>query len=120
MTYAEVFREPREYGSRRSQICRTVAGRFFFLFTSEYCFSHYITLFLRAVTDFRLLFGGWRGLVVAFCSLAAVADVDMSVYNRLRVEIRNEKDEIEGYEKSDASRHNGDHGVHPANEGTGS
>src|SRR5690349_19357821 len=56
VTHEEVFREPRDYCKRCSQECRSVAARkFFYLFTCEYCFSHYVTVFFLFVTRFTLL-----------------------------------------------------------------
>jgi len=47
VTHEEVFREPREYCLQRSQKCRRLLQRkFFYLFTCEYCFSHYMAAFL--------------------------------------------------------------------------
>lgn len=46
ITHEEVFLEPRAYCERRTKLARTfVARKFFYLFTCEYCFSHYVTLF---------------------------------------------------------------------------
>ena len=107
VTHEEVFREPREYCTRCSQECRSLLSRkFFYLFTCEYCFSHYVTLAFLIATDYRLLLDDWRGLVIAFFGLVAVANVYMSAYNRLRVDIRSEKVEIASIEKSLAD---GDH-----------
>src|SRR4051812_45760115 len=92
VTHEEVFREPREFCADRSRECRSlIARKFFYLFTCEYCFSHYVTLFFLALTDFRLLVADWRGLVISLFALVAVANVYMSAYSRLRVEIRHEK-----------------------------
>jgi hypothetical protein len=96
VTHEEIFREPREFCSARSRDCgRVVQRKFFYIFTCEYCFSHYVTLFFLLLTDFRLLMPGWRGLLIAFFSLVAVANIYMSAYSRIRVEIRAEKAEIE-------------------------
>ncbi|HEV8181656.1 MAG TPA: hypothetical protein VGQ61_04740, partial [Candidatus Angelobacter sp.] len=44
ITHEEVFREPREYCIRQSESHPNPACRkFFFLFTCEFCFSHYVT-----------------------------------------------------------------------------
>lgn len=46
VTHEEIFREPREYCEKKSKECKTLLQRkLFYLFTCEYCFSHYITLF---------------------------------------------------------------------------
>ena len=43
VTHEEVFREPREYCLNRTQNGRSFLTRkFFYLFTCEYCFSHYV------------------------------------------------------------------------------
>jgi hypothetical protein len=95
VTHEEVFREPREYCKDRSQNCKPlVVRKFFYLFTCEYCFSHYVTLIFLAITRFTLLYVGWRGYVVAWFALVWVANVYMSVFNRLRLEIKYENVEI--------------------------
>ena len=44
VTHEEVFREPREWCVARSKTCRRMVQRkFFYLFTCEYCLSHYVT-----------------------------------------------------------------------------
>jgi hypothetical protein len=100
ITHEEVFREPREYCARRSRDCRSLAARkFFYLFTCEYCFSHYVTIAFLLVTRFRLLFDDWRGYLVAFFALVAVANVYMSSFGRLRQEVKSEGLEAKTKEK---------------------
>jgi hypothetical protein len=100
VTHEEVFREPREYCARRSRDCRSLVGRkFFYLFTCEYCFSHYVTLAFLLVTRYRLLFDDWRGYLVAFFALVAVANVYMSSFGRLRQEVKSEGLEAKTKEK---------------------
>ena len=95
VTHEEVFREPREYCAGRSQECRRWYQRkFFYLFTCEYCFSHYVTLFFLLVTRFQLLYTGWRGYLLAFFALVWIANQYMSLYNRLRLDIKRERVEI--------------------------
>jgi hypothetical protein len=56
VTHEDVFREPREYCIRRSRKCRSLFQRkFFYLFTCEYCFSHYVTIFFLLLTGYKLL-----------------------------------------------------------------
>jgi hypothetical protein len=96
VTHEEVFREPREYCVRKTKECRTWYKRkFFYLFTCEYCFSHYVTAFFLFVTRFKLLYADWRGYLLAFFALVWVANQYMSVYNRLRLDIKGEKIEHE-------------------------
>ena len=96
VTHEEVFREPREYCADRSQKSRRLLQRkFFYLFTCEYCFSHYVTLIFLWITRFTLLYSGWRGYLVSWLSLVWVANFYMSAYNRLRLDIKHENVTIE-------------------------
>lgn len=89
VTHEEVFREAREFCAARSRACRGLAARkFFYLFTCEYCFSHYVAAFFLWITRFTLLYAGWRGYLVAWFALVWVANVYMSGFNRLRLEIK--------------------------------
>ncbi|MEP6927566.1 MAG: hypothetical protein ABI834_08015, partial [Ginsengibacter sp.] len=66
VTHEEVFKEPREFCEKKSKECRSLLRRkFFYLFTCEYCFSHYITLFFLIITRYHLLYNNWRGYIVA-------------------------------------------------------
>lgn len=92
VTHEEVFREPRDFCRRCSEECRAILARkFFYLFTCEYCFSHYITAAFLIITRYRLLMDDWRGYVISFFALVFVANMYMSLYARLRVDIRSEK-----------------------------
>ena len=92
VTHEEIFREPREFCARRSQNCRRwYARKFFYLFTCEYCFSHYVTAFFLFVTRYRLLYDDWRGYLVAGFALVWVANQYMSLYGRLRLDIKSER-----------------------------
>lgn len=96
VTHEEVFREPREFCVDKSKRCRRWYQRkFFYLFTCEYCFSHYVALIFLVLTGYRLLFEGWRGYLVGWFSLVWVANQYMSLYNRLRLDIKGEKIEHE-------------------------
>lgn len=100
VVFEEVFREPREWCVHRSKTCASLFQRkFFYLFTCEYCFSHYLTLAVLAITRFKLLYDDWRGYAVAFFSLVFVANVYLNLYGRLRVEIASEKKTIEAKTK---------------------
>jgi hypothetical protein len=91
ITHEEVFREPREFCKDKSQNCKPlIARKFFYLFTCEYCFSHYVTAFFLLLTRFQMLYLGWRGYIIAWFSLVWVANVYMSAFNRLRLDIKRE------------------------------
>jgi hypothetical protein len=91
VTHEEVFREPREFCKRMSQSCKALPQRkFFYLFTCEYCFSHYVAALALLLFRYQLLFMGWRGYVIAWFSLVWIANVYMSVFNLLRLDIKHE------------------------------
>ncbi len=91
VTQEEIFREPREYcrgqNSRRKNF---LARKFFYVFLCEYCFSHWVTAVMLAITDLRLVFPDRRGLLVSFFVLPWLANQWMSIYRRLRVGIKYE------------------------------
>jgi hypothetical protein len=100
VTHEEVFREAREYCQRKSERCdRLVKRKFFYFFTCEYCFSHYVTLAFVIMTGYRLIYHDWTGYVISFFALVWVANVYMSLIGRLRVEIRSERAEAKVKEK---------------------
>jgi len=110
VTHEQIFHELHQYCVDRSQNCRRWYERkFFYLLTCEYCFSHYVALFFVAMARFRLLFPDWRGYVVAFFSVVWIANQYMSIYNRLRLDIKSER--LEGEIKEEvaaaAKRQNG-------------
>lgn len=91
VTHEEVFREPREFCKDRSQSATSLPRRkFFYLFTCEYCFSHYVTALVLVFVRFQLLYSGWRGYILAEFALVFLANVYMSLYNRLRLDIKHE------------------------------
>jgi hypothetical protein len=91
VTHEEVFREPREYCKRKSQRARALSQRkFFYLFTCEYCFSHYVAALALLLFRFQLVFAGWRGYLIAWFGLIWIANVYISLFNRLRLEIKHE------------------------------
>ncbi|MCU1288758.1 MAG: hypothetical protein JWN60_987 [Acidobacteria bacterium] len=91
VTQEEIFREIREKCEERSQNCGSLLQRkFFYVFTCEYCFSHWVTILILILTGFQLLLDDWRGYVLAFFALPWLANQWMSLYRRLRVGIKHE------------------------------
>src|SRR2546423_5223844 len=75
ITHEEIFREPREYCKRRSQHCRHWYERkFFYLFTCEYCFSHYVAVIFLVIARYKLLFSDWRGYLMAWLAVVWIAN----------------------------------------------
>lgn len=100
VTHEEVFREPREYFTKRSIAGKTLLERkFFYLFTCEYCFSHYVTIFFLFLMDYKLLMADWRGYLIAGFSLVWIANLYMSLFGLLRMDIKKEKTEINALEE---------------------
>ena len=100
VTHEEVFREPREYCIKNSQEGRTVwIRKFFYLFTCEYCFSHYVTILFIILTDYRLLMDDWRGYLIGGFSLVWIANVYMSLFGLIRTDIKKDKTTIKAIEE---------------------
>jgi hypothetical protein len=92
VTHEEVFREVHDYCKRRSERSATLFTRkFFYLFTCEYCFSHYVTLFFLFITRYHLLYQDWRGYLIAFFALVWIANIYMSLFVLLRLGIKKER-----------------------------
>jgi hypothetical protein len=101
VTHEDIFREPREWCKKNSERCKRLAERkFFYLFTCEYCFSHYVVIAFLILTRFKLLLNDWRGYLIAFFALVWVANLYMNIYARVRLDIKKERVEIEAQEKS--------------------
>ena len=95
VTHEEVFREPREYCVKRSKEGKTLTERkFFYLFTCEYCFSHYVTIIFLCLTGYKLLTDNWIGYVIAGFALVYVANAYMSLFGLIRQDIVKDKTEI--------------------------
>ncbi len=105
-THEEIFAEIHTYCADCSKKSRTLLQKkFFYLLTCEYCFSHYITVIMLIITKYHLLYDDWKGYLVAGFSLVWIANIYMSIYNRIRVTLKKEKIEAEIIEekKSDNS-----------------
>jgi hypothetical protein len=95
VTHEEVLREARQYCPTESVRSKSLVRRkFFYLFTCEYCLSHYLAMGVLLISHYKLLFSDWRGYFVAFFALVWVANLYMSAYNRLRLDIKHEQVEI--------------------------
>jgi hypothetical protein len=100
VTHEEIFREPRERLTRCSEnSAHWWQRKLCYMFTCEYCFSHYVAAAMVALTDYRLLLLDWRGYLIAWLGIVAVANVYMSGYSRLRVDIHKERAETKESEK---------------------
>ena len=95
VTHEEVFREPREF-------CKDGAGAMQAGGDAEILLPVHMRVLLfalcdavlPAITRFTLLYAGWRGYLISWFALVWVANVYMSVFNRLRLEIKHENVKI--------------------------
>lgn len=95
VTHEEIFREPRDWCAEKSERChKLVQRKFFYLFTCEYCFSHYVTIAFLFLTRFKLLYSDWRGYLISGFSLVWIANFYMGLFGRLRLDIKRERVEI--------------------------
>jgi hypothetical protein len=95
VTHEDIFKELREYCALRSDKGSTLLTRkFFYVLTCEYCFSHYVTLFVVALTQFRLLYDDWRGYLISGFSLVWIANHYMSLFGRIRLGIKSERIDV--------------------------
>ncbi|MEO6314697.1 MAG: hypothetical protein ABIU63_13385 [Chitinophagaceae bacterium] len=96
VTHEEIFREPHDYCVRKSQSCRGLLTRkFFYLFTCEYCFSHYVTVLFLFLTGYKLLLPDWRGYIIAGFSVVWIANIYMSLFGLIKTDIKKERTIIE-------------------------
>jgi hypothetical protein len=92
VTHEEVFREPRAYCKQRSENASSIAHRkFYYLFTCEYCFSHWVTLFCLVLTRYKLLFDDWRGYLIAFFALPFIANFYMGLFAQTKLEAKKDR-----------------------------
>jgi hypothetical protein len=92
VTKEEVFKEARNFFSTKSASSKYMLVRkFYYMLTCEYCFSHYVTLLLLLVTQYKILYPDWRGYLIAGFSIVWIANVYMSLYNIIRIDLKKEK-----------------------------
>lgn len=89
VTQEEIFREWRDGFKERSETAENILTRkFYYVWTCEYCFSHWVTILILILTGFQLLIDDWRGYILAFFGIAWVANQFMSLYRGIRVDIK--------------------------------
>jgi hypothetical protein len=96
VTHEEIFAEIHNYCVKCSKEGKSILKRkFFYLFTCEYCFSHYISALMLVITKFHLLYDDWRGYLIAGFSLVWIANIYMSIYATVRVTLKKERIEAD-------------------------
>jgi amino acid permease len=92
VTHEEIFREPRDFCATMSREASTLARRkFFYVWTCEYCFSHYVTAVVLILTRFHLLFDDWRGYLLAFLALPYISNLYMGLYAQTKLEAKKDR-----------------------------
>ena len=110
VTHEEIFREPRDFCIRKSKECTTIYQRkFFYLFTCEYCFSHYVAAVFIFITGYQLLFSDLCGYLISLFAVVFISNVYMTLFGLLRQNLKvemieaqlkdNEWREVEGEKK---------------------
>ena len=91
VTQEEIFKEPRDWLKQRSQTSKSILIRkLCYVWTCEYCFSHWVTIVVLLIAQFPLLIDDWRGYILSFFVLPWIANQWMSLYRHLRVDIKHE------------------------------
>ncbi len=99
VTHEEVFREPRDYCAQRSKQASTlVCRKFFYLFTCEYCFSHWVTAAFLIITRYKLLYSDWRGYLIALFALVYVSNFYIGLFGHVKLEVKKDRAEIKAIE----------------------
>jgi len=106
VTHEEIFSELKNFCVKCSQESTNVfKKKFFYLFTCEYCFSHYVTALMLIITKYTLLYTDWRGYIIAGFSIVWIANIYMSIYVLIKMDIKKER--AEATIKEDALRKDG-------------
>lgn len=100
ITHEELFKEWVDFCKLKCKDGKLVRRKFFFLFTCEYCFSHYVTIFFLIITQYQLLLPGWRGYLIAGFAIVWIANFYISIYGWLRTSLKKEKTEVKIQEQA--------------------
>jgi hypothetical protein len=99
VTHEDIFREPRDFCARRSKDSRSLLCRkFFYLFTCEYCFSHWVTAAFLVITRYKLLYDDWRGYLISLFALVYVSNFYTGLLGHVKLEVKKDRAEIKAIE----------------------
>jgi hypothetical protein len=86
VTHEEIFREPRDYCVQKSEKSKSLLCRkFFYLFTCEYCFSHWVAVVFLIITRYKLLYDDWRGYLISLFALVFVANFYIGLFGHVKL-----------------------------------
>ncbi|MDB5155355.1 MAG: hypothetical protein JWR50_62 [Mucilaginibacter sp.] len=95
VTHEEIFRELRDFCVKASKEGKTILARkFFYVFTCEYCFSHYVTILMLIFTGYKFLIDDWRGYILAGFSIVWIANFYMAIFALIKVDVNMERLQI--------------------------
>lgn len=111
MTHEEVFRDWWELAGSKADAAKSkweetrslgwwACHKFCYLFTCEYCFSHWVALGLMLLTGFRILYDGFTGHLLAFFAVVWTANLFMGIHQKFRVQIRKDRADAKAKENS--------------------
>jgi hypothetical protein len=101
VTHEELFKEFHDSCLDKSKSCRSLYQRkFFYLFTCEFCFSHYVTALFLVITRYKLLFPDWRGYLISGFSLVWIANIYIALFTLIRLDLKKERIEVNAKENS--------------------
>ena len=99
VTHEEIFREPRDYCVGRSKGGKSIAERkFFYLFTCEYCFSHWVAAVFLLITRYKLLYTDWRGYLISLFALVYVSNFYIGLLGHVKLEVHKDRAQIKAIE----------------------
>lgn len=101
-THEEIAKEIRDrlVGYCRDEGCPFFLRKLAYMPTCEFCLSFWVTVLLvLAVFRYRLVYDDWRGYFVSTFVIMAVANVYMSAFNLLRIDLRKERAVAEAVER---------------------
>lgn len=99
VTHESIFHEWQQFCRAQQNTRSLLKRKFFYVFTCEYCFSHYVAALLLLITRFKLLFPDWRGYLISLFALVWIANQYTSIYDRLRLNIKHEHISINAEEQ---------------------
>jgi hypothetical protein len=101
VTHEDLFKEFHDSCVEKSKSGRHLYQRkFFYLFTCEFCFSHYVTALFLIITRYKLLFPDWRGYLISGFSLVWVANIYIALFTLIRLDLKKERIEVNAKENS--------------------
>ena len=94
LTHEEIFREVQDWLADKSEHSRFwIMRKFYFAPTCDFCLSHYVAGGLIAATGFQIMLDDWRGYILRL-TVTAVANIYLSAFAHIRVELRKERTEL--------------------------